>query len=67
MDTKTTSPNEQNSRVASVLFNPVAVRKPAAVNPEKHRPFLAVLDGRREDVEAETILAHVVIVPIVPE
>jgi len=53
--------------VVSILFNAVASGEPAAMNPEKHRPALAVGDSGREDVEAETILAHVVIIPMVPE
>ena len=53
--------------VVPVLFDRVAVDESAAMDPEQYGSFLAVIDARREDVDAETILAYVVIVPMIAE
>jgi len=39
----------------------------AAVDPEHHRPLLAVVERRREDIDPQTVLADVVVVPMIPE
>ena len=51
----------------AILFDAVAIREPAAVDPEQHRPLFAVVDAGREDVDAQAILAYVVVVPVVAE
>jgi hypothetical protein len=51
----------------TVVLDAVAVGEAAAVDPEQHRPLLAVLDRGREDVELQAVFADVVVVPVIAE
>ena len=51
----------------AVVLDRVAVGVAAAVDPEHHRPLLAVLQCRREHVEPQAVFADVVVVPVVAE
>jgi hypothetical protein len=53
--------------VVTILFDPVAAGESAAVDPEHHRPLLAVIHRGREHVDAEAILADIVVVPVIAE
>ena len=61
-----TQPGEVLAAVP-VVFDPVAVHESAAVDPEQDRSLFAIVDCRREDVDPQTILAYVVIVPMIAE
>src|SRR4051812_27961614 len=51
--------------VVPILFDSVAVHEPATMNPEQHRSFPAIVDSGCENVDPETILADVIIIPVV--
>ena len=60
----------QSSKVLtaiSVVFDGIAGGETAAVDPEHHGPPLTVTDGGRVNVDAETILVNVAVVPTVAE
>src|SRR6185295_5284903 len=53
--------------VVAVVLDAVSVGEAATVNPEHHRTLAAVVDRRCEHVDPQTVLAYIVVVPMIAE